>query len=163
MLNLALLPTGPAGSACICICERRACTDFSPKRNTVSCHDVRGVSRQHQSKDRKESCRFSETRFELTSLPHEEATLSMPPYDLWLQGRASIAHWLSTFGSGCKGSRMIAVSACGETPAWAQYRDHGQTPWALRMIEMNHTDLTGYLLSKRGHVVSAIRVADDAY
>ena len=36
---------------------------------------------------------------------------------------------------------MIAASACGGTPAWAQYRDHGQTPWALLMSEMNHTHL----------------------
>src|SRR3712207_5123292 len=27
----------------------------------------------------------------LTALLHEEATLSMPPYDLWLRGRESIA------------------------------------------------------------------------
>ena len=79
---------------------------------------------------------------ELTSLLHEEATLSMPPYDLWLQGRASIAQWLSTFGIGCKGSRMTAVNACGGTPAWAQYRDNGKTPWALLMIEMNDTQIT---------------------
>jgi len=79
---------------------------------------------------------------ELTSLLHEEATLSMPPYDLWLQGRASIARWLSTFGIGCKGSRMIAVNACGGTPAWAQYRDDGKTPWALVMIEICDTQIT---------------------
>jgi RNA polymerase sigma-70 factor (ECF subfamily) len=84
----------------------------------------------------------------LTSLLHEEATLSMPPYELWLQGHESIARWLSTFGIGCKGSRMMPVDACGGTPAWAQYRDGGATPWALLMIEIDGdriTSMTSYL------------------
>lgn len=79
----------------------------------------------------------------LTSLLHEEATLSMPPYDLWLQGHESIARWLSTFGIGCKGSRLVPVDACGGTPAWAQYRDGGATPWALLMIEIDGDRITG--------------------
>jgi len=84
----------------------------------------------------------------LTSLLHEEATLSMPPYDLWLQGHESIARWLSTFGIGCKGSRLVPVEACGGTPAWAQYRDGGATPWALLMIEIEGdriASMTSYL------------------
>jgi RNA polymerase sigma-70 factor (ECF subfamily) len=84
----------------------------------------------------------------LTSLLHEEATLSMPPYELWLQGHESIARWLSTFGIGCKGSRMVPVDACGGTPAWAQYRDGGATPWALLMIEIDGdriASITSYL------------------
>jgi RNA polymerase sigma-70 factor (ECF subfamily) len=84
----------------------------------------------------------------LTSLLHDEATLSMPPYELWLQGHDSIARWLSTFGIGCKGSRMVPVEACGGTPAWAQYRDRGATPWALLMIEVDGDrirSMTSYL------------------
>jgi len=84
----------------------------------------------------------------LTSLLHEEATLSMPPYELWLRGYESIGRWLSTFGIGCKGSRMVPVEACGGTPAWAQYRDGGATPWALLMIEIDGdriASITSYL------------------
>src|SRR5688500_3160941 len=55
----------------------------------------------------------------LTALLHEEATLSMPPYELWLRGHQSIAAWLGTFGIGCKGSRLIPVEACGGMPAFA--------------------------------------------
>ena len=73
----------------------------------------------------------------LTKLLHEEATLSMPPYELWLQGHESIARWLLTFGIGCKGSRLVPVEACGGTPAFAQYRDGGATPWALLMLEVD--------------------------
>jgi RNA polymerase sigma-70 factor (ECF subfamily) len=84
----------------------------------------------------------------LTALLHEEATLSMPPYELWLRGHASIAAWLGTFGIGCKGSRLIPVEACGGMPAFAQYRDGGATPWALLVLEVGDdriTSMTSYL------------------
>jgi RNA polymerase sigma-70 factor (ECF subfamily) len=84
----------------------------------------------------------------LTALLHEEATLSMPPYDLWLQGHESIARWLLTFGIGCKGSRLVPVEACGGTPAFAQYRENGEQPWALIMLELDDdriTSMTSYL------------------
>jgi RNA polymerase sigma-70 factor (ECF subfamily) len=84
----------------------------------------------------------------LTSLLHEDATLSMPPYALWLQGHASIAKWLLSFGIGCKGSRLVPVDACGGTPAFAQYRQGGAVPWALLMLELRGdriTSMTSYL------------------
>ncbi len=84
----------------------------------------------------------------LTALLHEEATLSMPPYELWLQGHASIARWLLSFGIGCKGSRLVPVEACGGTPAFAQYRQGGAQPWALLMLELGDdriTSMTSYL------------------
>src|SRR5918911_4995935 len=40
----------------------------------------------------------------LTKLLHDEATLSMPPYELWLRGHESIARWFLGHGIGCKGS-----------------------------------------------------------
>jgi len=84
----------------------------------------------------------------LTKLLHEEATLSMPPYDLWLQGHESIARWLLGQGIGCRGSRLIPVEACGGTPAFAQYRQGGAEPWALIMLEVRGdriTSMTSYL------------------
>lgn len=84
----------------------------------------------------------------LTKLLHEEATLSMPPYELWLQGHESIAKWLLSFGIGCRGSRLIPVDACGGTPAFAQYRQGGAQPWALLMLELGDdsiTSMTSYL------------------
>jgi len=79
----------------------------------------------------------------LTALLHEEATLSMPPYELWLQGHESIAQWLLSFGIGCKGSRLVPVQACGGTPAFAQYRDGGAQPWALLMLELDGDRIRG--------------------
>jgi RNA polymerase sigma-70 factor (ECF subfamily) len=73
----------------------------------------------------------------LTTLLHEDATHSMPPYELWLRGRESIVRWLTTYGIGCHGSRLIPVEACGGTPAFAQYRDGGATPWAIITLELD--------------------------
>jgi len=53
----------------------------------------------------------------LTVLLHEDATLSMPPYTLWLQGHESIRTWLNGRGSGCRGSRLVPTQASG-SPAF---------------------------------------------
>jgi RNA polymerase sigma-70 factor (ECF subfamily) len=84
----------------------------------------------------------------LTALMHEDATLSMPPYELWLRGHESIARWLTTHGAGCNGSRLVPVEACGGTPAFAHYRQGGAQPWALMMLEIDGdriTSQTSYL------------------
>ncbi|HUJ26356.1 MAG TPA: hypothetical protein VLW85_10075, partial [Myxococcales bacterium] len=67
------------------------------------------------------------------SLLHDDATLSMPPYRLWLRGPETIRAWLYGPGCGCEGSRLIPVAACG-SPAFGQFRPHqdgGFRPWAL--------------------------------
>src|SRR5205085_7260368 len=46
----------------------------------------------------------------LTSLIHEDATQSMPPYDLWLSGREDILRWWVGPGAGCRGSRVIPTT-----------------------------------------------------
>jgi RNA polymerase sigma-70 factor (ECF subfamily) len=84
----------------------------------------------------------------LTQLLHEEATLSMPPYDLWLRGHESIARWFLTHGIGCKGSRLVPVHANGGTPAFAHYRQGGAQPWAIILLELEGgriTSQTSYL------------------
>lgn len=74
----------------------------------------------------------------LVSLLHEDATLSMPPYDLWMRGRTEIVGWMLGTGAGCRGSRLIPAQANG-SPAFAQYRkssDGGYDPWSLQVIEI---------------------------
>lgn len=73
----------------------------------------------------------------LMQLLHEEATMSMPPYELWLRGRDAIATWFLGHGIGCKGSRLIPAQACGGMPAFAQYRQGGKQPWALHVLELD--------------------------
>ena len=41
----------------------------------------------------------------LTALLHEDATWSMPPFDLWLQTHRDIVKWCEGPGIGCKGSK----------------------------------------------------------
>ena len=83
----------------------------------------------------------------LTSLLREDATLSMPPYEMWLQGHDEISKWLLSFGLGCRGSILVPVEACG-TLAFAQYRRMGEWPWALLMLDLEGdriTAMTSYL------------------
>ena len=72
----------------------------------------------------------------LTTLLRADAVLSMPPFEMWLQGHDSIARWFLNQGIGCKGSRLVPVDACG-VRAFAQYRDAGATPWALIILELD--------------------------
>ncbi len=75
----------------------------------------------------------------LVALLREDATLSMPPYTLWLRGQDAIRAWLLGRGSGCRGSRLVKTSACG-SPAFGQYRvrpDGAFHPWALIVLELD--------------------------
>jgi RNA polymerase sigma-70 factor (ECF subfamily) len=75
----------------------------------------------------------------LTSLIQEDATQSMPPYDLWLSGRDDIFRWWFGPGIGCQGSRVIPTFAANGSPAFGQYKpaeDGGFDPWALQVLEV---------------------------
>jgi RNA polymerase sigma-70 factor, ECF subfamily len=75
----------------------------------------------------------------LTSLIHEDATQSMPPFDLWLSGRDDIFTWWLGPGIGCKGSRVIPAAAANGSPAFGQYKPAeggGYEPWALQVLEI---------------------------
>jgi RNA polymerase sigma-70 factor, ECF subfamily len=76
----------------------------------------------------------------LTSLIHEDATQSMPPFDLWLRGRDDIFTWWFGPGIGCRGSRLVPTVAANGSPAYGQYKpasDGGHEPWALQVIEIS--------------------------
>jgi RNA polymerase sigma-70 factor, ECF subfamily len=76
----------------------------------------------------------------LTSLIQEDATQSMPPYDLWLAGRDDILAWWLGPGIGCRGSRVIPVGTANGSPAFGQYKpspDGGHEPWALQVLELS--------------------------
>jgi RNA polymerase sigma-70 factor, ECF subfamily len=83
----------------------------------------------------------------LVKLLHEDATLSMPPFDLWLRGPEHIAAWHLGMGHECRGSRLIATSGANGLPAFGQYRPTGPggsfQPWALQVIEHSDGRITG--------------------
>jgi RNA polymerase sigma-70 factor (ECF subfamily) len=82
----------------------------------------------------------------LTSLLHEDATWSMPPYELWLRTHADIRHWCLGPGIGCRDSRLIPTAANG-SPAFGQYKPSGtkgvREPWSLQVLEVSGDRLGG--------------------
>jgi RNA polymerase sigma-70 factor (ECF subfamily) len=77
----------------------------------------------------------------LTDLIREDAKQSMPPYDLWLQGRDDIFAWWLGPGIGCRGSRVLPVASANGSPAFGQYKPsetgEGFDPWALQLLEVS--------------------------
>lgn len=82
----------------------------------------------------------------LVSILHEDATLSMPPYDLWMRGPEAVMAWMTGPGHGCQGSRMLPTMANG-SPAFGQYRPSGPNgefePWALQVLEIRDGLVSG--------------------
>jgi RNA polymerase sigma-70 factor, ECF subfamily len=75
----------------------------------------------------------------LTALIREDATQSMPPYDMWLSGREDILTWWAGPGIECAGSRLLPAAVANGPVAFGQYRKsktgRGHDPWALQIIE----------------------------
>lgn len=81
----------------------------------------------------------------LVGLLRRDATFSMPPYALWLEGPDVIRSWMLGPGSGCRGSRLLPAAACG-LPAFGQYRPDpagGHKPWALIVLELSGDAIAG--------------------
>jgi RNA polymerase sigma-70 factor, ECF subfamily len=91
----------------------------------------------------------------LTSLIREDATQSMPPFDLWLRGRDDIFAWWWGPGIACKGSRVLPTQTANGSPAFGQYKPSetgsGYEPWALQVLELSGgriAELTFFLDTK---------------
>jgi RNA polymerase sigma-70 factor (ECF subfamily) len=81
----------------------------------------------------------------LTSLLHEDATWSMPPYELWLQTHLDIRKWCLGPGIGCRGSRLIPIQANGSL-GFGQYKPApggGYEPWSLQVVETSGGRISG--------------------
>nr|MDT0526474.1 ketosteroid isomerase family protein [Streptomyces sp. DSM 41633] len=72
----------------------------------------------------------------LTALLHEDAVMTMPPFDLWLRGTSDITGFMTTIGAACAGSRLVPVPANG-CPGFAHYKPDpegsGFVPWAVQV------------------------------
>jgi RNA polymerase sigma-70 factor (ECF subfamily) len=77
----------------------------------------------------------------LTSLIREDASQSMPPYDMWLAGRDDIFTWWLGPGIGCRGSRVVPAPSANGSVAFGQYKPSetgsGYDPWALQVLELD--------------------------
>jgi RNA polymerase sigma-70 factor (ECF subfamily) len=81
----------------------------------------------------------------LTALLHEDASWSMPPYELWLRTHADIRKWCLGPGIGCRGSRLVPTVANG-SPAFGQYKPApggGYEPWSLQVLEVSGDRIGG--------------------
>jgi RNA polymerase sigma-70 factor (ECF subfamily) len=81
----------------------------------------------------------------LTSLLHEDATWSMPPYEMWLRTHADIRFWCLGPGAACRGSRLIPTMANG-VPAFGQYKPDpagGLAPWSLQVLDVRDGGIAG--------------------
>ena len=74
----------------------------------------------------------------LVALLREDASISMPPFAMWLKGQDELRGWYRGYGIGCEGSRLLPTSANG-LPAFGQYKVDpagGHTPWSLQVLEV---------------------------
>ncbi len=75
----------------------------------------------------------------LTNLIKEDAHQSMPPFDLWLQGREDMFTWWWGPGIGCRDSKLLPAPDANGRAAFGQYKPSdsgsGHDPWALQVIE----------------------------
>ncbi|MCW2605941.1 MAG: polymerase sigma70 factor [Frankiales bacterium] len=75
----------------------------------------------------------------LVALMHDDASISMPPFALWLQGREDLHGWYLGYGIACKGSVMRELGING-MPGFAQWKpspDGGHEAWSLQVLELS--------------------------
>ncbi|CAN5181740.1 sigma-70 family RNA polymerase sigma factor [soil metagenome] len=81
----------------------------------------------------------------LTSLLHQDAKWSMPPFELWLQTHEDVRRWCLGPGIGCNGSRLVPTMANG-LPAFGQYKPAaggGYEPWSLQVLDISGDRIAG--------------------
>jgi RNA polymerase sigma-70 factor (ECF subfamily) len=74
----------------------------------------------------------------LVGVLHEDASISMPPFRMWMQGIDQLPGWYLGHGIGCRGSRLLPVEVNG-SPGFAQYKpgpDGRLTPWCIQVLEL---------------------------
>jgi len=81
----------------------------------------------------------------LVKLLHHDASISMPPYEMWFRGVDELVTWYTGHGLACKGSRLIPMHVNG-APAFAQYKPSGpggqQEPWCIQVVEIEDGAIT---------------------
>ena len=78
----------------------------------------------------------------LVSLLHEDGSISMPPYTMWMQGHGELRQWYGGYGKGCADSRMVPAPSptANGAPVVAQYRvddQGGHRAWALHVLDIS--------------------------
>jgi RNA polymerase sigma-70 factor (ECF subfamily) len=82
----------------------------------------------------------------LVSLLRDDAVMSMPPFDFWLQGPEHLGEFFLGPGGACRGSRLVATAANGHA-AFGSYKIDpagGWSPWGLQVIEVAGDQIVGH-------------------
>ncbi|MET7285992.1 sigma-70 family RNA polymerase sigma factor [Streptomyces sp. NPDC005573] len=83
----------------------------------------------------------------LTALLHEDAVMTMPPFEMWLTGASDITGFMTSIGHECAGSRLLPVEVNG-LPGFAHYKPDpekgGLAPWSIQVLEISDGRLTGF-------------------
>jgi len=83
---------------------------------------------------------------QLVALLRDDVVLSMPPWNLWLQGSGDLAAWFLGQGHGCRGSRLIPIEVNG-TAGFGSYRRTRPglwEPFAVQVVEVAGGQITGH-------------------
>ena len=75
----------------------------------------------------------------LVTLLHDDATMSMPPYPLWLRGSDEFGTWMRGPGSECRGSKFAPIEVNGG-PGFAQWRvqpDGSYEAWCIHTFQFS--------------------------
>lgn len=76
----------------------------------------------------------------------DDVVMSMPPFELWLQGPSDVTAFMTGPGAACEGSRLIPVSVNG-TAGFGSYKPAGPgvwEPWGVQVIEVAGGLIAGY-------------------
>jgi RNA polymerase sigma-70 factor (ECF subfamily) len=82
----------------------------------------------------------------LVALLRQDAVISMPPHDLWLQGADQVVGWMVGPGIGCKGSKLVPLEVNG-TAGFAHYKPAGPgrwEPWGIQVIDVQDGRISGH-------------------
>jgi RNA polymerase sigma-70 factor, ECF subfamily len=114
-------------------------------RATLSAHELSGNQRpaalgadEQQLLSRYVSAFEAYDIASLVTLLREDASISMPPFPLWLRGHDDLRDFYLGTGAGCRGSRLVPTTANG-SPAYGHYKPDpggGHVPWALQVLEI---------------------------
>ena len=82
----------------------------------------------------------------LVGLLRDDVVLSMPPWDVWLQGPQELADWFLGQGIVCEHSRLLPINVNG-TAGYGNYhfvRPGLWEPWAIQVIEVAGGKIVGH-------------------
>lgn len=82
----------------------------------------------------------------LTALLRRDAIMTMPPFDMWLQGADDLAAWFLQQGIACKGSTLVPCDVNG-TAGFGSYKpgDDGLLhAWAIQVVDVAGGRIVGH-------------------